>query len=240
MVSYTSSAVLALAALASSTVGALELTTDTFSEMTAGKTVFLKMYAPWCGHCKAMAADWSKGEQDFDGHAVAFVGSVDCTKPDNMEICQSADVQGYPTLVWGDVSALKPYDGGRDYASLKAFADEKVTKPVCSVHNQDPCTDEEKAAIEAVGKLTDDELVEVAKKVFEAEKAANKEFEEILEKLQQTFEEEQEKIDATISALKKETNYGYVSAIMKKRGVANPFSDMDLDDDDDDLTEGEL
>ena len=93
MVSYTSSAVLALAAMASSTAGALELTTDTFSEMTAGKTVFLKMYAPWCGHCKAMAADWAKLEKDFEGHDVALVASVDCTAEESDFICRENNVQ---------------------------------------------------------------------------------------------------------------------------------------------------
>ena len=84
---------LAIAASLLASANALELTTDNFAEMTAGKTVFLKFYAPWCGHCKAMAGDWAKLEKDFEGHKVAFVASVDCTAEDNDELCQSFNVE---------------------------------------------------------------------------------------------------------------------------------------------------
>jgi thiol-disulfide isomerase/thioredoxin len=38
----------------------LELTHENYDQITEGKTVFIKHYAPWCGHCKAMARDWKK------------------------------------------------------------------------------------------------------------------------------------------------------------------------------------
>ena len=86
-------AIAATSLLAGNCANALDLTEANFSEMTSGKTIFLKMYAPWCGHCKSMAGDWAKLEADFEGHPVALVGSVDCTDEKSEGICQDFKVQ---------------------------------------------------------------------------------------------------------------------------------------------------
>merc|ERR1711966_226027 len=97
-----------LAALAAP-ASAIDLTTDNYDAATAGKTVFLKMYAPWCGHCKKM-------------------------KP----LCDANGVKGFPTLKWGDPADLQDYQGGRSLDDLKKFAEENL-KPQCSVANIDLC-----------------------------------------------------------------------------------------------------
>lgn len=217
---------------------ALELTTDNFAEMTAGKTVFLKFYAPWCGHCKAMAGDWAKLEKDFEGHKVAFVASVDCTAEDNDELCQSFNVEGFPTLAWGDATAAESYEGQRDYDSLKAFADKHITKPVCSITNLDVCSAEEKAEITAVEAKTDDELLEAALKIVQLTKAEERKFEDFLELLQTQYAEEDAKHQNTIAKIKEDGKFKYISQVFAKRGLPNPMNSIDLDmedDDDDDL-----
>merc|ERR1712146_761816 len=70
----------------------------------------------------------------------------DCTaggKP----LCDQVGVQGFPTLKWGDVSALEDYEGGRDEEALMAFAEENM-KPLCNPQNIDLCDEEKKAQIE--------------------------------------------------------------------------------------------
>ena len=59
--------------------------------------VFVKFYAPWCGHCKAMAPDYSKLAErmktDEDGIPIA---KVDATV--EKDLAEKYQVQGFPAL----------------------------------------------------------------------------------------------------------------------------------------------
>lgn len=55
-----------------------------------------------CGHCKSMKPDFEKLAEEWKGHAVGLVAGVDCTEED--ELCQTMQVQGFPTLMYGDPS----------------------------------------------------------------------------------------------------------------------------------------
>lgn len=236
MVYSSRSTLLAIAAFAASS-SALELMPENFAEMTAGKTVFLKFYAPWCGHCKAMADDWAQLEKDFEGHGVAMVASVDCTAEANDQICADFNIEGFPTIAWGDASAAEDYHGGRDYESLKEFADEFVTKPICSIFNSATCSDEEKADIAAVEAKSDDELKAAAEKIAELAKEANKEFEAFLEKLNEQYETEEANHNAKIATIKEEHKFKFIQQVFAKRGIASP---IDMAEDDDDMMGDEL
>ena len=70
---------------------------------------------------------------------------MDCTA-DGKSLCTAHGVRGYPTIKWGDPADLKDYKGGRDFETLKKFADENL-KPICSPINLDLCDDEKKGKI---------------------------------------------------------------------------------------------
>merc|ERR1711964_86728 len=105
--------------------------------------------------------------------------------------CNEAGVRGYPTLKYGDPSNLEDYKGGRDFASLKKFAE--GLKPSCSPLNIDLCDSEQTAKIEELQALSASDLD--AK--IEEQEVAEKTFSEAVDKLQKHYQElQKEKEDA--------------------------------------------
>eukprot|EP00586_Coscinodiscus_wailesii_P003453 CAMPEP_0172485374 /NCGR_PEP_ID=MMETSP1066-20121228/13431_1 /TAXON_ID=671091 /ORGANISM="Coscinodiscus wailesii, Strain CCMP2513" /LENGTH=217 /DNA_ID=CAMNT_0013250627 /DNA_START=44 /DNA_END=697 /DNA_ORIENTATION=+ len=188
-----------LSVLALST-SAIELTPDNYDAETAGKTVFIKFFAPWCGHCKKMKPDWDTLMDAFSGSATQLIADVDCTA-DGKPLCETNGVKGFPTLKYGDPSDLKDYEGGRDLDSLKKFAEENL-KPMCSPSNSDLCDEEKKAEIETFLNMPLDDLnAKIAteeKKIAEAETT----FETELQKLQDAYQKLMTDKDETIAEVK--------------------------------------
>lgn len=135
---------------------AMELTSETWDNAVSGKTVFIKFLAPWWGHCKKLKPDWDKLIDDFKDSKTSLVADVDCTTG-GKSLCEKHSIGGYPTIKWGDPQSLKDYEGGRDYNTLKAFADENLG-PTCGPANLDLCSDEQKEMIAKFEKMDADEL----------------------------------------------------------------------------------
>ncbi|CAK0852170.1 unnamed protein product [Prorocentrum cordatum] len=126
---------------------ALELTPQNWAEHVQGRTVFLKFFAPWCGHCKKLRPEWSRLAADFN---------VDCTgggKP----LCERHNVTGYPQLLWGRAPELEVYAGGRDYASLKRFADGNLGSS-CGPGDLGLCSQGRRALLEKFMRLSPEQL----------------------------------------------------------------------------------
>lgn len=89
--------------------------------------LFVKFFAPWCGHCKNMAQDWIDLANKFANAENVIIAEVDCTKFG--EICSNYDVKGYPTLLlFKDGKRIENYNGGRDVNSLSAFLTPHLVK----------------------------------------------------------------------------------------------------------------
>jgi protein disulfide-isomerase A6 len=161
------------------------LTEANYDEATAGKLAFIKFYAPWCGHCKAMAPAWSKLTADFEDNENVVVAEVDCTV--ERELCEEHGIQGFPTIKQGNPILLEDYQGSRSYQALKAFADD--LKPRCGFFNLELCDESERKQLEEMMALSEEELEakisERDEKVVEAQKI----FEKAVEGLQMKFNE---------------------------------------------------
>merc|ERR1712072_741293 len=80
-------AVAALALASSANAIATDLTADNFDSLVGGgKGSFIKFYAPWCGHCKALAPAWKQLGEAFADNDNIVIGDVDCTKEEGL--CQ--------------------------------------------------------------------------------------------------------------------------------------------------------
>lgn len=92
-----------------------------------------------------MKPAWDKLMEDFADSPTSLVADVDCTT-DGKPLCDKNGVQGFPSIKWGAPTDLKDYPGGRDYDSLKKFADENLG-PQCAPASLSLCTgkDGEKA-----------------------------------------------------------------------------------------------
>lgn len=74
-----------------------------------------------------MKPAWEQLEAAFEGSKTAIIVDVDCTADKNKDLCSKYGVRGYPTIkyITGETDPMgDKYEGGRDFDSLKKFADE--------------------------------------------------------------------------------------------------------------------
>jgi len=188
-------------AIASANAAVPSLNPGNYESLTEGKTVFIKFFAPWCGHCKKMAPDWEELSAAWEGNAEGLIAEVDCTIEESKPLCEANGVQGFPTLKYGEPSDLQDYQGGRTLDDFTKFASENL-KPMCSPAKLELCDDEKKAEIEKLMTMDDDAL-QVAIAAEEKKSAdAEDEFKQAVEGLQATYQKLMDDKDATIAAVK--------------------------------------
>lgn len=118
----------------------VKLTSATFDEtVLASKDLWMvEFYAPWCGHCKKLAPEWSDAaDMMLLEHEDAHLAAVDCTQ--HKDVCSRYGANSYPTIKvfgMGDKSGEDyvpaEYEGGRVSSSIIEFMEAEL-KPAPTV-----------------------------------------------------------------------------------------------------------
>lgn len=90
----------------------------------SSKDVFVKYYAPWCGHCKKLAEPWKELATKMSNYPNLVIGKFDATANE----AEGVEIRGYPTLIFypKDNKEGISYDGERDVASFEAWLKENA------------------------------------------------------------------------------------------------------------------
>jgi len=108
------------------------LTKDTFTEFAAKPLSLIEFYAPWCGHCKALAPEYELAATELKGDVP--IAKVDCTV--EADVCAEQGVQGYPTLKVFKKGSSSDYKGARKSDSIVSYM-KKQALPAVSVLDAD-------------------------------------------------------------------------------------------------------
>jgi protein disulfide-isomerase A1 len=103
---------IAVASAADAESDVFQLTKDTFSDFVKDHDLVLaEFFAPWCGHCKALAPEYEVAATELKEKNIPLV-KIDCTE--EADLCKDYGVEGYPTLkVFRGLDSIKPYSGAR-------------------------------------------------------------------------------------------------------------------------------
>jgi len=114
----------------------ITLTKDNFDEEALEVDLILvKFYAPWCGHCKAMAPAYEEvSHRLLEVDPPIPVGKVDATQ--DPELAEKYGVRGYPTLKIFKKGQVSDYTGGREAPDMinAMLKEAGIDTPIKEIH----------------------------------------------------------------------------------------------------------
>ena len=102
----------------------IPLTAETFQSLVTmtQDPWFIKFYAPWCGHCQAMAPNWVQLGKEMKGKL--NIGEVNCDV--ESRLCKDAHLRGFPTILFFRGGERVEYDGLRGLGDFVSYANKAI------------------------------------------------------------------------------------------------------------------
>jgi protein disulfide-isomerase len=102
----------------------ISLTAESFQSMVtmSQEPWFIKFYAPWCGHCQAMAPNWVQLAKEMEGKL--HIGEVNCDA--ESRLCKDVHLRGYPTILFFRGGERVEYDGLRGLGDFVTYANKAI------------------------------------------------------------------------------------------------------------------
>lgn len=125
-------------------VVAIDSEADFESFIAKNKHALVEFYAPWCGHCKALAPEYAKAAEELVARGSKIrLAKIDATGTAGKAIADKFAVEGYPSLFFFRNGNKENYGGGRTMETIVKWV-EKAASPAVEI------VDDAEAAIKDV------------------------------------------------------------------------------------------
>lgn len=113
------------------------LTDGNFNDYIQGhERTMVEFYAPWCGHCKALAPEYEEAARILkEMNSPTTLAKLDATE--NPGASDKFQIQGYPTLILFENGIPTKYEGGRQTQDIVKFIRARDVPPYDIITHED-------------------------------------------------------------------------------------------------------